>query len=279
MAQIIDGKALAQSIQQELSEKIHLQKLNPNLAVILVGSDPASELYVSLKKKACQKVGITFHEYLIVENSNTEEVLQTIDFLNKDEEIDAILVQLPLPAGFDTDKIIKAIDPNKDVDGFHPENIQKLLNEQSDFVPGLPLGIMKLIESTGENIKGKNAVVIAKSEIFYQPLAKLLNDQGATTEILSGQDQSFKQKVLAADIVISAWGQAFFITGDMIKDGAIIIDVGTNKIDNGHLVGDVDYSEAFEKASYITPVPGGVGPMTVAMLLYNTVKLAEKKNK
>ncbi len=277
MAKIIDGKALAEQIQLELTQKIKQQKLTPNLAVILVGDDPASHLYVSLKKKACQKIGIIFHEYLLPGNTTEKKVLETISFLNHDPKIDAVLIQLPLPQALDTDKIISALDPKKDVDGFHPQNIEKLLRQESDFIPGLSLGILKLIESTHEDLAGKKAVIIAKSQIFYRPLAKLLNDQGVATAIISPQDKNIKDQAVQADILIVACGKAFFITGEMVKDGAIVIDVGTNKIDRGHVVGDVDYNEVFEKASHITPVPGGVGPMTVAMLLYNTVKLAEKR--
>ncbi|PWB38888.1 MAG: bifunctional 5,10-methylene-tetrahydrofolate dehydrogenase/5,10-methylene-tetrahydrofolate cyclohydrolase [Parcubacteria group bacterium] len=279
MPKIIDGKALAEEIQAELTKEITAKKLNPNLAVVLVGNDPASRLYVGLKKKACQKIGIAFHEYLLAADSSETKVLETINFLNNDSEIDAILVQLPLPAGLDTDKIVSAIDPTKDVDGFHAKNIEKFLAQQTDFIPGLPLGIIKLIKSTGENLNGKKAVIVAKSQILYRPLAKLLNDQDVVTEIVSPTEKSLKDKTLTADILITAIGKAFAITEEMVKDGAIVIDVGTNKIDDKYTVGDVDYSGVFEKVSHITPVPGGVGPMTVAMLLYNTVKLAERNKK
>lgn len=279
MSKIIDGKALADKIQVDLTQEIKEKNLNPNLAVILVGDDPASHLYVSLKKKACQKIGITFHEYLLANEASEKSVLETIDFLNNDPAIDAILVQLPLPLHLDTDKIISALDPKKDVDGFHPQNIAKLLRQASDFIPGLALGIIKLIESTNENLTGKKALIIAKNQVLYRPLAKLLNDQGVHTAIVSPPDKTVRDQSAQADILIVACGQAFFVTADMVKEGAIVVDVGTNKIANGHLVGDVDYSEVFEKASHITPVPGGVGPMTVAMLLYNTVRLAEiRKN-
>ena len=276
MAQIIDGKALAESIQQQLKEEITNKNLTPNLAVILIGDDPASQLYVNLKKKACHQVGIEFHEYLLDADCSEDAVLEVISFLNKDDNTDAILIQLPLPKKFDTDKIIKSMDPAKDVDGFHSQNIEKFLTNQSGFVPGLSLGIFKLIASTKEELKNKQAVIIAKSEIFYRPLAKLLTDQGVSTIIAHPNDADLKNKALGADILVAAAGQAFFVTGDMVKEDAIIIDVGTNKIDNNYVVGDVDYSAVFQKASHITPVPGGVGPMTVAMLLHNTVKLAEK---
>ena len=274
MEKMIDGKALAESIQKELKEEIASKNLSPNLAVVLVGDDSASKIYVNLKKKACQQAGIEFHEYLLDADCNEDHILEVINFLNKDNNIDAILIQLPLPKKFDTDKIIKAMDPDKDVDGFHAQNIDKFLTNQSGFVPGLSLGIFKLIASTEENLEHKQAVIIAKSDIFYRPLAKLLNDQGASTTIAHPDDEDIKDKTSQADILVAAAGQAFFVTADMVKDDAIVIDVGTNKIDNNYVVGDVDYSAVFQKASHITPVPGGVGPMTVALLLYNTVKLA-----
>ncbi len=274
---MIDGKKLAENIQVEISKKIFQKGIHPSLAVVLVGDDPASKLYVNLKKKASQKVGIDFHEYLLAEKSTEQEVLETIDFLNKDETVDAILIQLPLPEHLDTNKIIQAMDPAKDVDGFHPTSIKNFLEEQSGFVPGLALGIYKLIESTEEELDGKNATIVAKSDILYQPVAKLLNDQGVSTTIVRPDASNLKDETLKADILITACGQAFFIKEDMVKQGAIVIDVGTNKIDNDYIVGDVDYTPVFQKAKFITPVPGGVGPMTVAMLLYNTLQLAENK--
>ena len=274
---MIDGKAIALDIQTEIRKEILKNNLQPSLAVILVGEDPASKLYVELKKKACDKVGIDFHEYLLDDNTRQEHVLEMIDFLNKDKHTDAILIQLPLPQQLDTNKIIQAMDPSKDVDGFHPKNIKNFLEKQSGFVPGLALGIFKLIEATGEKLNGKTATIVAKSNILYEPLAKLLNDQGVATTIVRPSDKKIKERCLQADILVTACGQAFFITADMVKDDAIVIDVGTNKIDNNYVVGDVDYSAVFSKVKYITPVPGGVGPMTVAMLLHNTVELAKRK--
>ncbi len=278
MDKIIDGKALAAEIQQNLVVDIKSNNLNPGLAVILIGSDPASRLYVNLKKKACEKIGIEFHEYLMPDNITESQVLETIEFLNKDELTDAILVQLPLPKHLNTDIIIQAIDPQKDVDGFHPENIKKLIAGTSDFIPGLALGIWKLIESTQENLNNKSAVIVAKSDVFFQPLTKVLADQNIQAQLVDPKNPELKKYTSNADILIVAIGQAFFIKEDMVKDQAIVIDVGTNKIDNNHIVGDVDYTAVFEKVSHITPVPGGVGPMTVAMLLYNTVQL-HKKNR
>lgn len=277
MAEIIDGKKLAEDIKLKIRQEIVDKKLTPHLAVILVGNDPASQIYVGLKKRACEQVGIEFHEYLITASCQTKDILETIEFLNNDKDVDAILVQLPLPKHLDTDEIIRNIKSTKDVDGFHPANIKKLLNNQTDFIPGLPLGIIKLLESTNENLANKQAVIIAKSEVFYQPLAKLLQNKKIKTEIINPQDKNLSTKTKQADILITAVGQPFFIKADMVKKDVIIIDIGTNKIDNKYIVGDVDYSDVFPKTRYITPVPGGVGPMTVAMLLYNTVQLAKQK--
>lgn len=275
MAQIIDGKKIAEDIKAEIAGEIFQNFYHPNLAVILVGDDEASKLYVSLKKQAAKKVGIEFSEYLMPANTTQTQVLEAIEFLNKDEDIDAILVQLPLPKQLDANTIIQSISPEKDVDGFHPENIKNLLNNTTDFIPGLPLGIIKLLESTQENLNNKKAIIITKSEIFYQPLKKLLNDLKVEAEIVDPKNKDIKKITQQADILISAVGQAFFITADMIKKNAIVIDVGTNKVKD-YTVGDVDYSEVFTKVSHITPVPGGVGPMTVAMLLYNTLQLYKK---
>ncbi len=277
MAQIIDGKKIAEDIKAEIAGEIFQNFYTPNLAVILIGSDEASQLYVSLKKQAAKKVGIEFSEYLMPDNISQNQVLEAINFLNKDEDVDAVLIQLPLPKQLDTDVIIQSIDPKKDVDGFHPENIKKLLNNSADFVPGLPLGIIKLLESTKENLSNKKAVIIAKSEIFYQPLKKLLNDLNIDAQIANPKDKAIKEITRQADILISAVGIAFFVTADMVKENAIVIDVGTNKV-NEYTVGDVDYSSVFSKTSHITPVPGGVGPMTVAMLLHNTLELYKKRH-
>lgn len=275
MAQIIDGKKIAEDIKVAIHKEIFQNYYQPNLAVILVGNDEASELYVSLKKEAAKKVGIEFHEYLLTENTSQEELLEVINFLNIDPSTDAILVQLPLPKHLDTDAVIQSIDPKKDVDGFHPTNVKNLLANTSDFIPGLPLGIIKLLESTEVNLKNKKAVIVAKSEIFYQPLKKLLNDLKIETKIVDPKDADLKNITKEADILITAIGKAFAVTAEMVKEQAIVIDVGTNKI-NDYTVGDVDYSSVFEKTSFITPVPGGVGPMTVAMLLYNTLQLYKK---
>lgn len=277
MTKIIDGKSISKDIQKEIGVGIAQNSYKPNLAVILIGEDEASKLYVELKKKACEKVGIEFHEYLMDKDVKIEYILETIDFLNKDKDIDAILIQLPLPEHLDTDKIIKAIDINKDVDGFHPDNINKLLENKNSFTPGLPLGIIKLLESTKENLENKQSVIVSKSDIFYKPLEKLLKDKKIKVKIIKPDDNKLSDIIKEADILITAIGKPFFIKKDMVKKDSIIIDIGTNKIDDKYTVGDIDYTGVFQKVGYITPVPGGVGPMTVAMLLHNTLKLYKIK--
>lgn len=277
MQKILDGKALAEQIQLNIKQDLHTKGIRPDLVIILVGEDPASQLYVSKKKQACQDVGIDFHEYLLDADTKPEHLLEIIDFLNKDKHTDAILVQLPLPKQFNTNKIIKAINPHKDVDGFHPSNIKDFLKDKALITPGLPLGILKLLEATKEDLAGKQAVIVSKSKIFSQPMIKILEDRNMKVSLVNPNDKDLKKKTLEADVLIVSCGQAFLIKEDMVKQDSIIIDVGTNKIDNDYVVGDVDYSTIFPKIKFITPVPGGVGPMTVAMLLYNTVKLAEKK--
>ncbi len=277
MAEIIDGRSIAQDIQKKIGVEIRQKGLEPSLVIILIGNDPASQLYINLKKKACEKVGIEFHEYLMAEKVSEEHILETIDFLNKDEQTDAILIQLPLPQHLNTNKIIEAINIDKDVDGFHPQNIKKILNNENNFIPGLPLGIIKLLESTKEDLKNKEALIISKSDVFYKPLKKLLEDKEIITKIIKPNASNLITLTKKADILITAIGKPFFIKKEMVKKGSIIIDIGTNKIDQKYIVGDVDYTSVFPKVSYITPVPGGVGPMTVAMLLYNTLKLHKIK--
>lgn len=275
MDKMIDGKVLADDIQLNIKQEIYKKSIRPGLAIILVGSDPASQLYVSKKKAACQDVGIDFHDYLLEENCSEKELLDCINFLNKDDKVDAILVQLPLPDHLDTDKIISAIDPKKDVDGFHKKNIKDFLANKARITPGLPLGIIKLIEHTGEELKNKEAVIVSRSEVFSAPMIKILEDRQIKTQVVNPDDKALKNKTSQADILIVSVGEPFLIKEDMVKDDSIIIDVGINKIDNDYVVGDVDYGAVFPKVKYITPVPGGVGPMTIAMLLYNTVQLAE----
>ncbi|MBI3626550.1 bifunctional 5,10-methylenetetrahydrofolate dehydrogenase/5,10-methenyltetrahydrofolate cyclohydrolase [Candidatus Uhrbacteria bacterium] len=275
---LIDGQSLAEKIRLEVRRQIVTGKLVPQLAVVLVGDDPASHLYVSLKEKACKEVGIIFHKYLVEENTTEPRLLEIIDFLNKDTNIDAILIQLPLPKQLNEDKIIQALDPKKDVDGFHPENLRKFFAGKPYVVPGLAAGIWRLIQETGENLVGKKAIIVANSEIFAKPLIKILEDNKIQPEYVNSQDKNLRAKCRQADILIVAVGKPYFIDGDMIKSGCIIIDVGTNKLKN-ETVGDVDWEEINEIAGHVTPVPGGVGPMTIAMLLENVINLHQMKNK
>ena len=277
MNKILDGIKIGQQIQQEIKEDLAKKNIRPGLAVVLVGEDAPSQLYVSKKKKACQEVGIDFHEYLLDVDTSQEHLLETIDFLNKDENVDAILVQLPLPEQFDTDKIITALDPKKDVDGFHKENIKNFLKDKSIITPGLPLGVLRLIEQTKEKLGNKQAVIVSKGKIFSQPMIKILADRNMKVSLVKPDDKNLAKLTSAADVLIVSCGQPFLIKENMVKQDATVIDIGINKIDKDYVVGDVDYSGVFDKVKFITPVPGGVGPMTIAMLLYNTVKLAEAK--
>lgn len=276
MDKMIDGVSIAQDIQKQVANDIRENGLKPGLAVVLVGDDAPSHLYVSKKKKASKEVGIDFHLYLMEADSSQKKILEVIDFLNKDDQVDAILVQLPLPKHLDTDSIIKAIDPKKDVDGFHPENIKDFLADKALITPGLPLGVLRILEHTKEELTNKTALIVSKSDVFSKPMTKILTDRQVKVTTARPDDPELKNKCLASDILIVSCGKPFIIKGDMIKLDSIIIDIGTNKIDNSYVVGDVDYSAAYNKAKFITPVPGGVGPITVAMLLYNTLQLALK---
>jgi len=277
--QLIDGKKIAADIISEIANQIVEENMRPQLAVLLVGNDPASELYIKLKEKKCTETGIIFDKYLIDESQSEKEILDTIDFLNKDPEICAILIQMPLPEKFDQEKIINKLDYKKDVDGFHPTNIKRYLEGKKQYLlPGLSLAIWNLITSTGkENYENKKALIIAKSENFTLPTKKLLSEQNIHADIAHPDDEDLKNKCLESDILISVIGKPNFITKDMVKKDAIIIDVGISKVGN-KTVGDVDFENVAPITSYITPVPGGVGPMTIAMLLFNTVVLARKKN-
>lgn len=266
-AQIIDGKALADTIRQETAAQIAKLGIVPGLAAILVGHDAASELYVSLKAKAAKEVGIMFSLYRFPNNASEAEILEAINWLNQDKNIDGILVQLPLPAHLDENKIIQAIDPKKDADGFHGKDY---------VIPGLANGILQLLLSTKENLKDKQALIIARSVEFTGSLSYILQEFGIANKTISPDDNDVKTQTQEADIIIIAAGKPQWIKKEDIKSGAIIIDVGTNRLSDNSVVGDVDFADCLEKASWITPVPGGVGPMTVAMLLKNTVSLSSR---
>lgn len=274
--QIIDGKQLAKEITDSVKQEIQELGITPGLAVFLVGDDEASQVYVRLKEKACKEVGIDFHKYLCEQNSSQQEILDAINFLNQDPKINGILVQLPLPDGFNEQEVIDKLDAKKDVDGFHPQTLQAFLEGKSDFVPGLSHGIVRLIEQTKEPIEHKSVIIIANSDVFSQPLEKLLQEKTASVQVVSPDEPNLKALTQEADILIVAIGRPKMITNEFVKEDAILIDVGTTKVD-GKIVGDIDFDSVDGKAAWITPVPGGVGPVTVAMLLENTLKLAKEQ--
>ena len=277
---ILDGKKIAEEIKKELREEISAlrhKNMNPNLAMILVGQDSASQVYVKNKEKACHELGIASQVFALEENTGEKELLDLISRLNKDEKTHGILVQLPLPKHIDTGKIILAINPSKDVDCFHPENVGKMFFGEPKFFPCTPAGIKELFKRYEISVKGKDCVIIGKSNIVGKPLAVMLLNQDATVMVCHEKTKNLKEKTLTADIIITAVGKAGLITADMVKSGAVVVDVGMNKDKGGKLVGDVDFEAVSKKSSFITPVPGGVGPMTVAMLMKNTV-LACKLN-
>lgn len=279
MAAIIDGKAVSQKIKEEIRAEIEREQLSVGLAVVIVGNNPASRVYVNNKKKACEVCGIQSFEYALPEETTQEQLLELIDTLNTDEKVNGILVQLPLPQGLDEKKVIERISPIKDVDAFHAENVGKIMIGNYAFLPCTPAGVMELIHSTGTEISGKECVVIGRSNIVGKPMAMLLLHENATVTICHSRTKNLAEVCRRADLLISAVGKADFVTADMIKDGAVVIDVGMNRNAEGKLCGDVKFEEAEKKASFITPVPGGVGPMTIAMLMKNTVMAKRLQSK
>ncbi|QBQ64524.1 bifunctional methylenetetrahydrofolate dehydrogenase/methenyltetrahydrofolate cyclohydrolase FolD [Actinobacillus indolicus] len=275
VAQVISGNSLATKIKGEIAAQISLNlaqgKRAPGLAVILVGADPASQVYVGSKRKSCAEVGIESKSYDLPENTSEQALLDLIEKLNQDETVDGILVQLPLPKQIDSTKVIEAIRPDKDVDGFHPYNVGRLCQRIPTLRACTPYGVMKLLETTGVSLYGKHAVIVGASNIVGRPMALELLLGGCTVTVTHRFTQDLESHIRQADILVVAVGKPKFIPGDWVKEGAIVIDVGINRLD-GKLVGDVDYDVASQKASFITPVPGGVGPMTVAMLMQNTLQ-------
>jgi len=278
MSKLIDGKKIALELREEIRLGVEAIVSNgdraPGLAVVLVGENPASQVYVRNKTKACEKAGI-FHQQIDLPATTTmKELLSVVDGLNHDGKIDGILVQLPLPEHLDESEIIKAIDPNKDVDGFHPVNMGRLVLGEDGFVPCTPMGMMVMLEKTGIDLTGKDLVVVGRSNIVGKPMAMLCLQKGAdaTVTVCHSRTKGLKEVVARADVIVAAIGRAKMITADMVKPGAIVLDVGINRLDDGSLCGDVDFDAVSEKASAITPVPGGVGPMTIALLLSNTLK-------
>lgn len=280
--EIIDGKKLAKTTRENLRLEVEELKkigINPKLAVIMVGNNSASQIYVRNKSRACDEVGIEFEEYLLPATTEQSELLNLIDKLNKQEDINGILLQSPIPDGLDINEAFRKISPEKDVDGFHPVNVGKLVLGQDTFVSCTPYGIMKMFEAYNIDLEGKNAVVIGRSNIVGKPMSHCLLNKNATVTICHSRTKNLAEITKRADILVAAIGKAEFVKADMVKEGAVVIDVGINRTEEGKLKGDVDFENVSKKASYITPVPGGVGPMTIAMLMNNVVKAAKMQNK
>lgn len=281
MAVRIDGKAVAEKIKAQVAEEVaalKAQGICPGMAVVLVGDDPASKIYVNNKKKACAQTGIYSEEHVLPAETTQEELLALIAKLNADEKIHGILVQSPLPKHLDEKLVVEHIDPNKDVDAFHAYNVGKIMIGDFAFLPCTPAGVIELIHSTGVEISSKNCVVVGRSNIVGKPMAMLLLHNNGTVTICHSKTKNLAEICRTADILVAAVGKAKFITADMVKPGAVVIDVGMDRDENGKLCGDVDYDAVEPVASYITPVPGGVGPMTIAMLMKNAVSAAKIQN-
>ena len=278
MAEIIDGKELAKKVRKELKkdvEELKAKGINPKLAVIMVGNDPGSTVYVRNKSKACEKVGIEFEEFLFDEKTEESELLELIDKLNADDTVHGILLQCPVPKHIDVNKAFRRISPNKDVDGFNPINVGNLTIGEDAFISCTPYGVVKMFEEYNIETEGKRAVILGRSNIVGKPMIQCMLNKNSTVTVCHSRTQNIGEVIKEADIVIAAIGKPNFVKADMVKDGAVVIDVGINRLEDGTITGDVDYEKVAEKASFITPVPGGVGPMTIAMLLNNVVKAAK----
>ncbi len=273
-ANIIDGKAISAAVKEQVRDEIARDKLTVGLAVVIVGDDPASRVYVNNKKKACEFCGIKSYEYALPAETTQEELLELVDTLNADNNVNGILVQLPLPKHLDEKAVIERISPDKDVDAFHESNVGRIMIGNYSFLPCTPAGCMELIHSTGVEVAGKECVVIGRSNIVGKPMAMLLLHENGTVTVCHSKTHNLAEVCRRADILIAAVGRPNFVTADMVKPGAVVIDVGINRLDNGKLCGDVKFDEVSEIAGWITPVPGGVGPMTIAMLMRNTVTAA-----
>ena len=280
---LLDGKALSEKIKEEVkvevAQLVEEKHITPGLAVILVGSDAASATYVASKAKSCKNAGIYSVVHEMPESITQEELLETIELMNKNPKLDGILVQLPLPKHIDTTVVLEAINPLKDVDGFHPYNVGRMVSNLDSFLPATPFGVMRMFEEYGIELSGKNVVVIGSSDIVGKPMASLLINAKATVTVCNSRTKDLASHTKTADIVVIAVGVPYLLKADMIKDGAIVIDVGINRLDTGKLVGDADFEDCKSKCSHITPVPGGVGPMTIGMLLKNTIKAAKLREK
>ena len=281
MAMRIDGKAVSAKVKEEVAAEVEVLKKQgvcPGLAVVIVGDDPASRIYVNNKKKACQATGIYSEEYALPATTTQEELVALVETLNEKKDIHGILVQSPLPKGLDEGAVVEAIDPKKDVDAFHAYNVGKIMIGDYHFLPCTPAGIMELLKAYQIEVEGKRCVVIGRSNIVGKPMAMLLLHQNGTVTVCHSRTKNLPEVTGQADILVSAVGKAHFVTADMVKPGAVVIDVGMNRDENNKLCGDVDFDAVEPVASYITPVPGGVGPMTIAMLLKNTVTAAKLQN-
>ncbi len=277
---IIDGKAVSADVKARIkaeTQELRGEGIIPGLAVIIVGEDPASKIYVASKEKACVDIGFYSEKYALPESVTQDELLNLIKKLNNDDRINGILCQLPLPPHLDEKAVINAIDPQKDVDAFHPQNVGKIMIGEYDFLPCTPAGVMELLSAYNIEITGKKCVVIGRSNIVGKPMAMLLLHKNGTVTICHSKTVNLPEICRSADILVAAVGKAKFVTADMVKDGAVVIDVGMNRPEGGKLCGDVDFENVAEKCSYITPVPGGVGPMTIAMLMQNTLTAAKRK--
>lgn len=281
MAVIIDGKELAKKIRANLKiecEELNQKGINSKLAVIMVGDDPASKVYVRNKSRACEDIGIEYEEYLLDSNITQKELINLIEKLNQDNTVNGILLQSPIPSNLDINEAFRTIAPEKDVDGFNPVNVGKLVLNQDTFVSCTPFGIIKMFEEYNIDLTGKNVVILGRSNIVGKPLIHCCLNKNATVTTCHSKTQNIKEVASKADILISAIGKAQFVTADMVKENAVVIDVGINRLDDGKITGDVDFENVKEKAGYITPVPGGVGPMTIAMLMNNVIKATKRQN-
>ncbi|PWE19741.1 bifunctional methylenetetrahydrofolate dehydrogenase/methenyltetrahydrofolate cyclohydrolase FolD [Aliarcobacter skirrowii] len=280
---LLDGKALSAKIKEEVKEEVSSivkeKNITPGLAVILVGNDAASATYVASKAKACKDAGIYSVVHEMPESITQEELLDTINMMNNNPKLDGILVQLPLPKHIDTTTVLEAINPLKDVDGFHPYNVGRMVSNLDSFLPATPFGVMRMFEEHNIEVSGKDVVVIGSSDIVGKPMASLLINKKATVTVCNSRTKDLKAHTSKADIVIIAVGVPYLLKEDMVKDGAVVIDVGINRLDTGKLVGDADFEGLKNKCSHLTPVPGGVGPMTIAMLLKNTIKASKLRDK
>ena len=280
-AKIIDGKAISAQIRAELVDEVKkLQAetgVTPGLAVVLVGEDPASKVYVGQKEKACEELGLVSKKFVLSADATEQELLDLVAKLNSDPEIDGILVQLPLPKQIDENKVIAAIDPDKDVDGFHPVNVGRLVIGTEGFKPCTPYGVLHLLKRSNVPLAGAEAVIVGRSNIVGKPVALMLIHESATVTVCHSKTKDLGEVCRRADVLVVATGRPNTVTADMVKDGVVVIDVGVNRLDTGKLCGDVDFEAVSQKASAITPVPGGVGPMTIAMLMYNTVNSARRR--